>query len=229
MIATRSDPRIDTLFAAGSDLPPPADASGLANVRGRTAPRRRPDERREREILAATLELLATVGYERMSMDAVAATARVGKATLYRRWASKPDLVVDAMRQLFAEHVSLADTGDLRSDLLAAARGARDLLAGKMGDAVRGVLGELRHNADLHEAMRHAYAGAPRSDLGAVLARAAARGDIPATADVEMIAETGVSLLAARLLVSRQPVEDADLVRLVDHVLLPAAHAPPSG
>src|SRR6478672_9467119 len=73
---------------------------------------------RELEIFDAALDVLADVGYDRLTMDAVAAAARASKATLYRRWSSKAALVIDALLSQKAPHEP-ADTGNLRDDLLA--------------------------------------------------------------------------------------------------------------
>ena len=74
---------------------------------------------REREILDAALEVLAEVGYDRLTMDAVAQRAKASKATLYRRWNSKATLVVDALATQKATP-PVPDSGDLRTDLLTA-------------------------------------------------------------------------------------------------------------
>src|ERR1700755_589877 len=74
---------------------------------------------REQEILDAALEVLADVGYDRLTMDAVASRAKASKATLYRRWSSKAKLVIDALHQTKGPH-EFADTGTLRGDLQAA-------------------------------------------------------------------------------------------------------------
>src|SRR3954451_25394846 len=82
-------------------------------------PRPRVEGEREDEILDATLALLLEVGYDRLTMDAVARQARASKATLYRRWDDKPSLVVDAMvRAKQAPSVEAHDTGSLRGDLM---------------------------------------------------------------------------------------------------------------
>ncbi len=83
------------------------------------AARPRVEGDREQEILDAALEVLADVGYDRLTMDAVAQRAKASKATLYRRWNSKAKLVVEALAR--TKSVPLVpDTGDLRSDLLTA-------------------------------------------------------------------------------------------------------------
>src|SRR5436190_9302367 len=74
---------------------------------------------REQEILDAALEVLGEVGYDRLTMDAVAQRAKASKATLYRRWNSKATLVVDALASQKTTP-PVPDTGDLRTDLLAA-------------------------------------------------------------------------------------------------------------
>src|SRR3954467_1290919 len=83
---------------------------------------RRRDHTRDAEILDAALEVLAETGYDGMTIDMVAARAKAGKATLYRRWASKSDLVIDAvgcMKKGVYDLDNLPDTGSLRGDLLA--------------------------------------------------------------------------------------------------------------
>ncbi|MGH3386900.1 MAG: helix-turn-helix domain-containing protein, partial [Nocardioidaceae bacterium] len=75
---------------------------------------------REDEILEAALAVLAEVGYDRLTMDAVATAAKASKATLYRRWTSKAHLVVDAaVRAKGCPMPDDVNTGSLRGDLLA--------------------------------------------------------------------------------------------------------------
>src|ERR1700730_6730586 len=107
------------------------DKAGKSGERAEGTPARRPlrrrgEESRDPESLRAALDVLAETGYERMTMDAVAARARTGKATIYRRWASKAQLVVDAIASaghmgVTTQRASLPDTGSLRGDLLALA------------------------------------------------------------------------------------------------------------
>src|SRR3954468_4364669 len=86
---------------------------------------RRRDHTRDAEILDAAIDVLAETGYDGMTVDMVAARAKAGKATLYRRWPSKPDLVLDAVACLKRDDLNLAalpDTGSLRGDLVAMIR-----------------------------------------------------------------------------------------------------------
>src|SRR4051812_19570536 len=83
---------------------------------------RKRDESRDPEILDAALDVLAETGYDGMTIDMVAARAKAGKATLYRRWSSKEDLVIDAVARMKSGDLNLSsppDTGTLRGDLVA--------------------------------------------------------------------------------------------------------------
>lgn len=91
------------------------------------APRRkgRPrDASADDRILAAAAELILTRGFDNMTVDEVAARARAGKATVYRRWAGKEDLAFAALEQLYSTQLPIPDTGSLRGDLLEATRQA---------------------------------------------------------------------------------------------------------
>ncbi|HLV98436.1 MAG TPA: TetR/AcrR family transcriptional regulator [Ktedonobacterales bacterium] len=80
----------------------------------------------DQRILSATLEALVDVGYEALSIEAIAARAGVGKTTIYRRWSSKDDLII-AATDTIRVHVPVPNTGNLRNDLLALARGALEV------------------------------------------------------------------------------------------------------
>src|ERR1700709_1972136 len=96
-----------------------------ATVEHSTKLGRKRDHTRDPEILDAAIEVLAECGYERMTIDMVAARAKAGKATLYRRWPSKAELVIDAvacMKRPDFPPEHMPDTGTLRGDLLAMIR-----------------------------------------------------------------------------------------------------------
>ena len=85
----------------------------------RTARTGRPrDADREDAILAATRALVAEIGYERLTIEAVAARARASKATIYRRWPGKAELVAEALRCRPQATRVMPDTGDLREDVV---------------------------------------------------------------------------------------------------------------
>jgi AcrR family transcriptional regulator len=178
---------------------------------------------REEAILLATLELLAESGYDQLTIDAVAARARCSKATIYRRWPGKPGLVITAARR-YAERpgTAAADTGSLRSDLLAALAAMRTSLSGQDADLLLGLLTAMRRDPELAAAVREQVLDEKREVLGAVIDRAITRGDIPAGADAALLAEISSAVLLSRLLVTGKPLDDAFVRHLVDAVLLPA-------
>lgn len=182
---------------------------------------------RETAILRATLELLAESGYDQLTIDAVAARARCSKATIYRRWTDKAALVITAVRRHAGQPEAAApDTGSLRSDLLAALQAMRSSLSGQDAALILGLLSAMHRDPELAETVREQVLQAKREVFGAVIARAAARGDVPATADGALIAEIGSAVLLARQLVTGDPLDDAFAQHLVDAVLLPALGRP---
>jgi AcrR family transcriptional regulator len=183
-------------------------------------PRER-DQQREEAILRAALELLAEIGYDQLTMDAVAARARCSKATIYRRWPGKAELVTTAVRrQAMAAHAA-PDTGDLRTDLLEAVAAMRISLVNQDAARIIGLMAAMRRDPALAEVVRDQVVASKREVFGAVIARAVIRGDLPATADHELLAEISSALLLSRLLVTGEPLDPAFEQQLVDAVLMP--------
>ncbi|MDX7953992.1 TetR/AcrR family transcriptional regulator [Lichenihabitans sp. Uapishka_5] len=189
------------------------------------------DGARDAAILSATIDILVEVGFERMTVDMVAARARAGKGTVYRRWPSKTDMVLDAVAQMKRDQIDfdqLTDTGSLRGDMLAlfdagsAARGERFMRAVV---ALAALLAQEPDVADAgHEAMIEPWTQANRILIG----RAIARGEVRATVDVEAIAQVIPAMGGYRSLIQRRPFDRAFLVGLLDHVLLPALGIAPA-
>jgi AcrR family transcriptional regulator len=185
---------------------------------------------REDAILRATLELLADAGYDQLTIDAVAARARCSKATIYRRWPGKGALVMTAVRRHAGRSgAAVPDTGSLRSDLLAALGAMRSSLSGQDAALILGLLVAMHRDPELAGVVREQVLDAKREVFGAVIARAAARGDVPATADQALLAEISSAVLFSRLLVTGEPLDDAFIQHLVDAVLLPALQWPSPG
>ena len=182
---------------------------------------------RETAILHVTLELLAESGYDQLTIDAVAARARCSKATIYRRWPDKAALVVTAVRRHAGQPAAaVPDTGSLRSDLLAALSAMRSSLSGQDAALILGLLGAMHRDPELANAVRAQVLQAKSEVFGAVIARAAARGDVPAAADSALLAEVCSAVLFSRLLVTGAPLDDAFTEHLVDAILLPALGRP---
>ncbi|MFF9037725.1 TetR/AcrR family transcriptional regulator [Streptomyces sp. NPDC014892] len=104
----------------------------------------------ERAILDAALEQLSTVGWSGLTMEGVAAGAQTGKAAVYRRWPSKENLVADALQAGLPRFEEAPDLGNVREDLLALCRQAREAMFSRPGFALRSVI----HECDTTQAER---------------------------------------------------------------------------
>ena len=158
-----------------------------AAERGRRGRPRR--EAARKAIIDATLELLAEGGFQAATVDAIASEAGVGRNTIYRRWASKEDLLADALRELTVEVA--ADGGeDVYARLLVWIRDFARLFADPLfGRILPAVLGELQRNPGFARVYADRVVRPRRQALVAALAAAAERGSLREDADVEQIAD----------------------------------------
>jgi AcrR family transcriptional regulator len=186
---------------------------------------RKRDHTRDPEILAAALDVLAETGYERMTMDMVAARAKAGKATVYRRWGSKAELVIEAvacMKQADVDLTALPDTGTLRGDMIAMIKPHNLVDAEKKLRVMAGLISMLAQDPDLAEAVNAAIVE-PRASVNRFfMRRAIERGEIPADCDIETLALVSPSMASYRTLILHKPVNREFLIGLIDGVLLPA-------
>jgi AcrR family transcriptional regulator len=192
----------------------------------RPAPPGRPrDPRRDEAIRDAVLALLADVGYERTSVDAIAAAAGVSKPTIYRRWPGKHALVADAIRCHPHMRATAPDTGSLRGDLLAAVRQSADQQL-ESAHLIAGLAGRTRESEELAGLIREHAVEAVRRRFRTLLERAAQRGELPGAAAVSpLFADVAPSLIYSRVLLSVEPVGDPFAAELVDRILLPIVEA----
>ena len=176
---------------------------------------------REAEILAVTLQQLQQHGYDRLTVDAVAAEARASKATMYRRWPSKADLVLAAFIEGTRGSSVPPRTGSLRTDLLEIGRSvcehSRDHTP-----TMRAVLNEASHNPRLSEALHEKFIMQRKLVIDGVLAEAVERGEIDASAINEEIFDLLPGYLVFRALVADRPPTEETVRTLVDTVLLPS-------
>lgn len=182
---------------------------------------------REQAILAATVDLLAESGYEALRLDAVASRAGASKATLYRHWSGKAELVVDAVRRYGqAELAEAPDTGSLRGDLLATLACIRDLLSGKTGNLMAGLLAALQKNAELAQVVRASMFEDQQGFIRKLLDRAVARGELPGGGDPNVVPEVATAIMFTRLFLNGRPVDDKFLAHLTDDILTPLLARP---
>ena len=176
---------------------------------------------REFAICDAALALLDEVGYDRMSMDAVAARARASKATIYRRWPGKRELVLDAVRTRVADIVEPPDTGSLRGDIIATLRVMAEGIGGQDAALMAGVLRAMRSTPELADCVRTQVLEQKRYIGQVLVERAVARGELPTDADPDVWHEVAPALMFFRILVTDGPVDDAFLTHVADDVLVP--------
>ncbi|MEV0196817.1 TetR/AcrR family transcriptional regulator [Nonomuraea sp. NPDC050691] len=183
------------------------------------------DPVRERAILDATLELLSEMGYDRMSVDQIARRARASKATIYRRWAGKPELVVDVICNRFdMDTPRPPDTGSLRGDLAELVRCLCETAERKHA-LIMGLSSTLVSNQELARALR---AHMPSRDLGgveALLERAGRRGEPARSADTARLAAVAEALVWHRLIFVGPPLDNAFVEEAAETVLLPLVRA----
>ena len=198
-------------MAALTTLEPPRSSRG-----GR--PR---DPSRDGVIRAAILRLLADVGYGALTMDAVAAEAGVGKATIYRRWRTKQDLVVDTIADLNREEAAAPDTGSLEEDLRILLHRLAAVINGPVGAATLSLLSTVPHQPALAEAFRSGPLGVWRSAFDTVWQQAEQRGDLQPGVSGSLAAEATSALLVQRWLLTGEPVTEAYADEILDRVVMP--------
>lgn len=192
--------------------------------------RRRPRRRGEalvHAILDATIDELAENGYFALTMEAVAQRAGASKASLYRRWSTRAELVMDAVYRMAPMPDQFPDAGKLREDLLEVLRQTAATLEGPAGTALRGLLAEsLADSSRIHD-VRTRSQGRNRELIAAVLHRAVARGEISEAAVLPVRLEVGAALIRNQFLFHDELLDETLFVSIVDDVLLPLFQTPP--
>ncbi len=179
------------------------------------------DPSRDGVIRAAILSLLADVGYGALTMDAVAAQAGVGKATIYRRWRTKEDLVADTIAAITREDMTPADTGSLESDLREMLHAIVGAVKGPTGAATQALLSTVPHNPALAEAFRSGPIGVWAQAFEQIFSRAESRGELRPGLGGTVVAEAITAPLVQRWLVNGLPVTEEFADRVLSEVVMP--------
>ena len=183
--------------------------------------RPRVEGEREQEILDATLDILAEVGYDRLTMDAVATRAKASKATLYRRWNGKAQLVIDA---LISDKAPLepVDTGTLRGDLIGTFCGMGGVTDPHQMAILGSVITAISRDAEFAEAFRRDFIG-PKKHVGDdIFRRAQARGEIRDDIDLDLITAALPGIVLHRAFLLGEPPTQDLVARVVDQLIIPA-------
>jgi AcrR family transcriptional regulator len=188
----------------------------------------RPREARaDRAIVTAALELMAERGVHALRMDDVASRAGVGKATIYRRYRSKDQLVTDAVGALVNE-IEIPDTGSTRDDLLALMREAVALYSNSLaGGLMATVVDQMSRNAEFAAVARDRFLTGRRAALREVFDRAVKRGDLRGDLDIELALDILGGPIFYRLMITGGPVDERLAENVVELILRGFAPVPP--
>jgi AcrR family transcriptional regulator len=195
----------------------------MTETREETRPRGRPrSETAQTAILSAAIALLLDQGLHAMSMDDVAERAGVSKATIYRWWASKEMLALDALATAWATPSSTRqrDTGSLRGDLLAHLRPwVRQVNEKPYGRVIAGLVAQAQTDPDFATLYRELFVQPRRDAMRPVLLRAIARGEIAPDTDLEVSLDLLYGPLYHRLLHRHAPLNDRFTQQVIDAVI----------
>lgn len=190
-------------------------------------PGRPPDPEREAAILDAALDVLAEVGYDRLTVSAVHQRARASAKTVYRRWSGKEELMTAALQRAVARTAvdpgDLLDTGSLRGDLVA------NLRRGAAAPALtRGLLAAVAVHGELGAAALELLRAQEARLTKVILARAVERGEVDGRVDAMLVADVTRGMTLQHQLLDpgtdpdpEDPGQDDFVEQLVDRVLLP--------
>jgi AcrR family transcriptional regulator len=182
----------------------------------------------EDAIRGACVAELADLGYDRLTIESVATRAQTGKASIYRRWPTKQQLVMDSVSCLLSGpllrllDVRYDDATTTRDALFEMLVSASELMAGPHGEVTRPLMSESMRDENFSGAFECEFFEPRKRAMLELLARGVRRGEVRADAVDDLVVEMVAGLLIQRILIRRQPLDRSELERLVDVFLVPA-------
>ncbi|MDA8399349.1 MAG: TetR/AcrR family transcriptional regulator [Actinomycetota bacterium] len=170
-------------------------------------------------ILDAAVELVGERGVLGVTMDAIAARAGVGKASVYRRWASKIPLVIEAVQDAAEQQVPVPDSGNLRDDLEAMFRGFVAAVQMPLGRAIARLMLDSRVDEDLARAVKQGLMQQRHGSVRQLIERAVDRGEVRPDIDVDLVLDMGIAVVLHRLVVLGEGLDDTLARDLADLVM----------
>ena len=182
----------------------------------------------EDAILEAAYAELSEVGYASFTVEGVASRARTGKASIYRRWPTRGDLILDAVcSQLPTPEACGLELVDIPDDMTTAdalrsvARAISQVIRSPAGDVVRAIKCEAVTDPELARAIDDRFQAPRREYLMRLLRRGIERGEVRPGADTVIVADVLPAVLTHRMIMQREPVTARDLTDIMEQVLLP--------
>ena len=169
----------------------------------------------------AAIELLREVGYERVSIESVAHRAGVSKATIYRRWQSKAELVADAVQHYAFCKPAFADSGSLRGDLIEIISEKVKTMKSADGQLIAGLMAAAQNDTDLSNVLATSMSAGASQAHAAIFERAIKRGEISTSVKPEKIYELVPAVIGFRLFMTHQGINRKFVENFVDEILLP--------
>lgn len=170
-------------------------------------------------ILNATIELLEENGYPTLTIEAIAAHAGVGKATIYRWWANKSFLVLDAFLMSTETRLHFHDKTSIRENFSQQLRTLANVLNGTLGRTMVALVAESEEDSEIAKAFYTYYLNPRREDAKMILERAIVQGEIQATINLDVVLDMLYGPVYFRILIYKKKVDAAFIDTLVDQVM----------
>jgi AcrR family transcriptional regulator len=181
----------------------------------------------EDAIREAAYAELTEVGYTAFSVEGVAARARTGKASIYRRWPTKQELVMDALMDKLPTpkdcgvEVELDDSVTTVQALHNIARAIGSIITSPAGDAMRSIKCEAVSDPALAQLIDERFQAPRRAAMLALLQRGVQRGEVRPGADTELVADVVPAVLTHRVILQRQPLSERDITDIIEQIFIP--------
>jgi AcrR family transcriptional regulator len=182
------------------------------------------DSSRDVAIRDAALDLLSEIGYDRLTMDAVAARAHASKATIYRRWQGKAALVVDALNCSKGSMLE-PDTGSLEGDLSALGQSSCSQESRFNAQIMLGLITALAHDAELRDVVRERMIEPRTGVIRRIFDRAVARGEVSPERNLDLLVSLFPALMIQQVLTTGELPDTDFSSRVINDVILPLATA----
>jgi AcrR family transcriptional regulator len=182
------------------------------------------DTSRDVAIREAALNLLSEIGYDRLTMDAVAARAHASKATIYRRWQGKAALVVDALNCSKGSMLE-PDTGSLEGDLASLSHASCSQENRFNAQIMLGLITALAHDAELRDVVRERMIEPRTKVIRAIFERAVERGEVSTERNLDLLVALFPALMIQQVLITGELPDTDFSTRVMNDVILPLATA----